>query len=274
MPELPEVETVVQSIRPLVWGCEIVGFAYAAKGRAPNVTAEQLRGQTIHHVGRLGKYIVFKLNDGCLISHLRMTGQWFFTDKVEPAPDTHPHFRWGMTMRDHGGEFSGYLWFRDARRFGTLDWAPSLVEHEPISRIGADGLLLLEQKVIFKIVARAAKTRRPIKTFLLDQSVIAGAGNIYASEVLFETGVDPTTRTSDLGPAKIAQICHRLDDIVVRSIGLGGSSIADYDGGMYHEILEVYGREGEPCSGCGTKIERMAQAGRSTFYCPKCQGVE
>lgn len=274
IPELPEVETVVQFIRPLVWGCEIVEFVCASKGRTPNVDVEQLRGQTIHHVDRFGKYISFKLDDGYLISHLRMTGQWLFADKDQPVPDTHRHFRWGMAMLDLEGEFSGYLWFRDVRRFGTLDWVPSLVEYEPFSRLGVDGLNLNGAKEAFKVAVKASKTRRTIKSFLLDQSIIAGVGNIYSVEVLFEVGVDPRMRACDLSSSKIKEICLKLHEIFLRSISLGGTSISDYTGGRYHEILKVYDREGEPCVGCGTKIERMAQAGRSTFYCPRCQGVE
>ena len=120
----------------------------------------------------------------------------------------------------------------------------------------------------------AAKTRRPVKNFLLDQTVIAGVGNIYASEALFEARVNPTTPTRDLPAEKIEEICTVLHRIFKQAIYYGGSSISDYSGGQYHEVLKVYGRAGEPCYECNTPIERMTQAGRGTFLCPKCQGVE
>jgi len=273
LPELPEVETNIRLIRPFIWGSHILGFVQSKAGRQPEVSNPQLRGQAVHHVGRWGKYIIFKLGNGYLISHLRMTGQWHFTPVGCPTPYTEPHFRWAMTISDQENSFSGFLWFRDARRFGTLDWTPTLSEYKPFSNLGPDGLTLDDPKVIFGVIAQAAKSRRPIKNFLLDQSVIAGCGNIYCSEILFELGVDPTTRTMDLGAAHIEELCLGLHQLFVRAIEQGGSSVSDYLGGRYHELLKVYKRDGEPCFSCGATIKRMVQAGRSTFYCPKCQGV-
>ena len=274
MPELPEVETVVRTIRPLVWGCEIASFIYTGAGKPPNVTINQVQGQTIKHVSRLGKFIIFKLDAGYLVSHLRMTGQWHFADATRPAPNLDKHFRWGMAINGHNGAFAGYFWFKDVRKFGTLDWTKTLPGYGPFQRLGVDGLHLGSTKTVLKIIALAAKSRRPIKNFLLDQSVIAGTGNIYASEVLFESRVDRTDFACDLPPTAIEKICHKLYDIFLRSIDLGGSSISDYVGGRYQEVLSVYGREGECCVTCGDKIKKMTQAGRGTYYCPACQGVD
>lgn len=254
-----------------MWGCEILALVCSSVGKLPNVEQKQVAQQVVHHVSRWGKYIIFKLDKGYLISHLRMTGQWLFS----PAPPYSDRaFRWALSMRDHEGRSSGYLWFRDSRRFGTFDWVPSLTEYEPFSRLGIDGLVLDDPKEVFKIVVQARKTRRPIKTFLLDQSIIAGVGSIYCAEILYETGVNPTIKTRDLSDDKIREICFKVYEIFMRAIDLGGSSISDYTGGRYHEVLHVYQRAGEPCDTCGATIKRIIQAGRSTFFCPKCQGAE
>ena len=274
MPELPECETVVRGIRPHVWGCEIIGFMVSNDSKPPEVTAEQVQGQTITHVSRIGKYIVFKLDTGYLVSHLRMTGQWHFTPSDRPGPNSNKYFRWGFTIRGHDGEFSGFLWFKDVRRFGTMTWVSDLSDYPAFKTLGPDGLTLEDQKVVFQIISRATKTRRPIKNFLLDQTVIAGVGNIYASEALFATRTNPTTPTRELPANKINEICTSLCSIFKQSIYYGGSSISDYTGGRYHEVLKVYGRAGEPCYECNTSIERITQAGRGTFLCPTCQGVE
>jgi len=240
---------------------------------ALEVEAEQVQGRTITHVSRVGKYIVFKLDHGYLVSHLRMTGQWHFSPAEEPNPVAKKHFRWAFTIRGHDGKFSGFLWFKDVRRFGTMVWVPCLSDYPAFQTLGPDGLSLDDPKVVFQIVSRAAKTRRPIKNFLLDQDVIAGVGNLYASEALFETRTNPKTSTKKLSQGDISSICAALHRIFKQAIDYGGSSISDYMGGRYQEVLKVYGREGLPCYDCNTTIERVTQAGRGTFLCPKCQGV-
>lgn len=269
------METVVRYIRPLVWGCEVIGFMQRPNQKNPvDITTELVRGKKINHVGRVGKYIVFSLDDGYLVSHLRMTGQWFFTDKEKPAPNAEKHFRWGLTVRDLSGEFSGYLWFNDPRKFGTLEWVSSLYNYEVFGRLGPDGLLLNDPKVIYQVFLAAQKSRRPIKNFLLDQKVIAGVGNIYASEALFEAKINPLEAANKLTQSQVERLCRATYRIFKLAIDLGGASISDYTGGRYHELLRVYGRVGEDCYECNRQIEKTTQAGRSTFFCPKCQGVE
>jgi formamidopyrimidine-DNA glycosylase len=271
MPELPEVESVVRNIRPHVWGCRISAMVCSEAGKLPEVGQKQVQNRVIRHVGRRGKYIFFSLNDGFLVSHLRMTGQWLFS--TDP-PYKDKAFRWAFSIDDLEGKPSGYLWFRDPRKFGTMVWVPSLADYEPLERLGPDGLDLDDPKVIQLILLQAERARRPIKTFLLDQNNIAGLGNIYVSETLYETGVDPTTPTQNLSVEKIKEICEKAREIFLRAIDLGGSSISDYTGGHYHKVLHVYGREGEPCDKCGGPIKRITQSGRSTFFCPNCQGDE
>lgn len=273
MPELPECETVVRSIRPHIWGCKIIRFI-AAEGHELDIDGDRLQEQNIRHVGRIGKYIIFKLDDGYLVSHLRMTGQWRFVNKKYPAPTADKHFRWAFTIRGHDGNFVGHLWFKDVRKFGTMVWVDSLAEFEPFSRLGVDGLELDDPKEVFKICQVAKKTRRPVKNFLLDQAVIAGCGNIYASEALFKSKINPKVSTRDLESDVITTLCSNLHEIFQKSVDLGGSSVSDYTGGQYQDVLQVYGRKKEPCFECSTPIEKITQAGRSTFFCPTCQGEE
>jgi len=270
LPELPESESVVLSIRPHIWGKRIEDF-YVLGKNAPEVDSTKVVGSVIHHVERIGKYIIFKLDDGYLVSHLRMTGQWEFrNEQVTPSK----HLRWGFKIADTAEGEGGVLWFKDVRKFGTLVWVNSLYEYGPISKLGVDGLRLEEPKQMFSIILAAQKSRRPIKNFLLDQKVIAGAGNIYATEVLYAAGVDPRTVTKDLPEADIIKICHLLCRMFKHSIFLGGCTISDHVGGSYQDMLQVYGREGLPCHTCDSKIVKILQAGRGTFYCPRCQGEE
>jgi formamidopyrimidine-DNA glycosylase len=273
LPELPECETVVRSIRPHIWGCKIIRFILA-EGQSLDVDGEEVKDQTIRHVGRMGKYIIFKLDRGYLVSHLRMTGQWLFVNKDYPAPTADKHFRWAFTIRGHDGNFIGHLWFKDVRKFGTMVWVDSLSDFEPFSRLGPDGLNLDDPKEVFKIIQAAKKSRRPVKNFLLDQAVIAGCGNIYASEALFRSRLSPKIPTRDLESEQITTLCAHLYEIFKKSVDLGGSSVSDYAGGRYQDVLQVYGRNKEPCFECSTLIERITQAGRSTFFCPTCQREE
>ena len=271
IPELPECETVVRTIRPLVWGCDIIGFSCNDASNPPKVLAKQVEGQSITHITRVGKYIVFKLTKGYLISHLRMAGQWHFSKR---DPVASKHFRWGLTIRDHEQKASGFLWFKDPRKFGTFVWVPSLNDYPQLSELGPDGLDISDPKTIYSVISKCRNTSRPIKNVLLDQSVIAGSGNIYCSESLFAAKIDPRTPASELSDEKIADLCVKLCEIFNRAIDMGGSSISDYSGGRYHEVLQVYGREDQPCYECNDTIERIKQAGRSTFFCPSCQGDE
>jgi formamidopyrimidine-DNA glycosylase len=273
LPELPEVESVVRKVRPHVWGCKITSLI-VADGISPETSQEQVQGQTIRHISRIGKYIVFKLDSGYLVSHLRMTGQWHFAAKNYPAPTTDKYFRWAFSLTDHDGEFCGYLWFKDVRKFGTLVWTESLYNYPPLAKLGPDGLDLGEPKRLFSIIHAASKSRRPIKNFLLDQRVISGCGNIYAAEALFAAKINPQTPTRDLSREQVVHLCTELYSIFQESIDLGGSSISDHADGQYQDVLQVYGRAQSPCYTCGTVIKRITQAGRSTFFCPSCQGEE
>ena len=253
MPELPEVETVIRSIRGTVVDCKISKFP-----RFPH-----LEGQSIVWIDRRGKYIIFCLDQGYLVSHLRMTGQWFLNDSTPEDK----HYRWGMDLE---GPFNGHLWFRDIRKFGTLDWVEtSLKGYKPLDILGPDGMDLPGYTAEF-VQRRMAKSSKPIKNLLLDQSVIAGPGNIYVCELLWYLGINPEKPAKECVD-KAFDICNLFHKIFEEAIEEGGCSVSDYLGGKYHEKLKVYGKTGEPCFQCGTSISRIVQSGRSTFYCSYCQ---
>lgn len=232
-----------------------------------------LKGKEILDVFRLGKYIVFQLNQGCLISHLRMTGQWFCADGwyeefFGPGKNM-PHLRWAFMMVDDKGAYN-HMWFSDVRKFGTLEYVDDYRSYPPIRSLGPDGLDLRSDEARSFVEKKLLKSSKPIKNILLDQTVIAGIGNIYASSILWEIGVSPLKPSKECIP-KVNDLCGATVTILEEAIKYGGSSISDYLGGTYHERLKVYGKEGQPCPRCSTEISKITQAGRSTFYCPNCQ---
>jgi len=273
MPELPECETIVRTIRPAVWGCSVLDLV-VAPGATPEVSLDQIKGQVIRTVERQAKYIVFKLDTGYLVSHMRMTGQWFFAPPNVTIPGDNKYFRWGLSLAGPDGKFCGHLWFQDVRKFGTLVWTEDLHNYKPIAKLGPDGLSLRQPKKVYSVISAAKKSKRPIKNMLLDQKVVGGNGNIYSSECLFAAMVDPRSPARDLDSESIIDICENLYNIFQDAIDLGGTTLSDHQGGMYQHVLQVYGREKEPCFVCSTPIVKITQAGRSTYFCPKCQGGE
>lgn len=213
-------------------------------------------------VFRLGKYIIFELDEGYLISHLRMTGQWFFAEEDNPPLN---YERWVIPL---GG--GSKLVFTDVRRFGTLSFVGNLIDYGQLSLLGPDGLELNAPEAVTSVGTKLSKSRKPIKNALLDQSIIAGIGNIYAAQILWELGIHPSTIAKDVA-YRASEICSTTYSIFCQAIELGGCSISDYKGGKYHEKLTVYGKEGKPCPKCSTQVSKMIQSGRSTFYCSSCQ---
>jgi len=272
VPELPEVETVVRELRPRLVGKRITRVEFSPyslrRPWLPDWNA-LLLGQRVGTVGRRGKWIVVGLKDGLrLVIHLGMTGQLLVGAARQPlAPHTHI-----VISLNRGRE---QLRFRDIRRFGsaTLFTDPALLErffHQ--AGLGPEPFDL--QPAYWR--ARLACTSRCLKAILLDQRVVAGVGNIYADESLFEARLRPT----QLGRATSAGEAERLRRAVAivldRAIARRGSSIRDYVGGSgekgsYQKEFRVYGQAGAPCPRCATPIERIRLAGRSTHFCPRCQ---
>jgi len=289
MPELPEVEVTRRRISPLLCGREIAAVTARPASSffltPPATLRRRLLGRRVVALDRRGKYLLGELDDGSrLLLHLGMTGQLVAASAESPrlyrlrdrhagasatpgsASDEHVHLRLGF--RDRGEEIR----FRDPRRFGRVQWLAAEAACPRLERLGPDAL----EATAAALRGALARRRAPIKALLLDQSLLAGVGNIYADEALFAAGLRPLRPGGALSPHAVATLLAALQRILCASIAQGGTSISDFvapDGsdGAYVNELGVYGREGLPCTACGATIRRIVIAGRSSHYCPRCQ---
>lgn len=287
MPELPEVETIRRDLEDLIVGLKIEKTEI--KDSKINLGARQktLKGNSILKIDRIGKLLVFELKDGqSLLIHLKMTGQLVFCGPAKLVGGGHP-FKKGSFWDNTGGvlpnkhtrfliHFQGSkrLFFNDIRRFGYV----KIVSREEKEKIFAGfGPEPLKKDFNFKNLKEALGNRKiSIKAALLNQEIIAGIGNIYADETLFEAGIDPGRPAGELTDEEIKKIVDSARRVIKKAIKYRGTTFSNYlDGqgqkGNYLEKLKVYGREGEKCPKCGGKIKKTNLASRSTFYCPKCQ---
>jgi formamidopyrimidine-DNA glycosylase len=272
VPELPEVETVVREIRPHLEGRRLTGVKVSPHPLRRRWSADWeavLLGQRVTSVRRRGKWIILDLAGGRhLLIHLGMTGQLrVHAAEEESAPHTHLIFN-----LDRGRE---QLRFRDVRRFGSA----LLFENRPELEQFFEGAQLgPEPSDLDPAYWRAclAKTARCLKAVLLDQRVVAGVGNIYADESLFEARLHPARLGKDVTRAEADRLRKAVGHVLNQAINRRGSSIRDYVGGSgergeYQKEFRVYGRTEQPCVRCRTPIECRRLAGRSTHFCPRCQ---
>jgi formamidopyrimidine-DNA glycosylase len=273
VPELPEVETVVRDLRPLLVGRRFVSVRRASKHklRLPwdDAWPALLGGRTVDAISRRGKWIVVHLDDGSFfVVHLGMTGQLTVVEAVTPVPD-HLHLVLDLDNGVH------QLRFRDVRRFGSVTRFAGQAELETFFVVNGLG------PEPFDLDGKAwrqalAGTTRAIKAVLLDQGVVAGVGNIYADEALFLARIHPARRGCDLTPAEADRLRKAVAKVLTTAIEKRGSSIRNYIGGSglageYQEEFRVYSRTGQECPRCGAAIAQLRLAGRSAHYCPKCQ---
>jgi len=264
MPELPEVQTIVSAYRERLEGRRIARFTSRwPRNCLPDAAAVAAAGQgrTIRAVGRRGKWIVLELSPrGALLVHLRMSGrfEWSAADAPEPR-----HVRAVLDFDD-----GHRLWFCDARKFGRIRYV-----EDPAQATAELGLEPLEPSfTTAALAARLAGRARQIKPLLLDQTVIAGLGNIYTDEALFRAGIYPLARAADVSPAQVRSLRKAIRDVLSQAIAREGTSIDwSYPGGRMQSALRVYGRAGKPCRRCGAEIQAMRVAQRGTHYCPVCQ---
>jgi len=260
MPELPEVETVVRSVAAQLAGRKIVSTSFTSRFVTPGSRAklsQRLAGRRIESVTRRGKFILIALDRGNLTVHLGMTGKLLL--EGESGEHTHGVF----TLDD------GLLLYHDPRQFGRIEWSAGAPPR--IAKLGPEPL-----EISFEEFRARLKRKTRMKALLLNQTFLAGLGNIYADESLFAAGIHPLTPASKLTDARAKKLYDAIRGILRHAIQLGGSSISDYvngrgERGWFQMEHRAYGREGEPCANCGRPIRKILVAQRGTHYCPHCQ---
>jgi formamidopyrimidine-DNA glycosylase len=269
MPELPEVETTVRGLVPVLEGRRLT----SVEARRPDLRRafpadlrQRLTGARIIGLGRRAKYGLINTDRGdSLVFHLGMSGRW----RIDPA---------GLGPHDHlllETEEGRRLALNDPRRFGSVDLLPTeaLDGYEPFAKMGPEPL---GEAFSANTLAAALRGRSaPIKALLLDQRIVAGLGNIYVCEALHMAGIAPGRAGGRISRPRLARLVEAVKVVLVAAIEAGGSTLRDYarpDGelGYFSKQWRVYGREGEAC-GCGAPIRRRAEGGRSTFFCASCQ---
>ncbi|HEV3144034.1 MAG TPA: bifunctional DNA-formamidopyrimidine glycosylase/DNA-(apurinic or apyrimidinic site) lyase [Gemmataceae bacterium] len=271
MPELPEVETVVRDLRPLLCGQRLIAVHTSRrKLRQPWKRAWQshVLGKRVEAVRRRGKWIIVDLEQSShLLVHLGMTGRFTVVESQTPkAAHTHVIFRLNDGERE--------LRFADIRRFGSVRYCANPDELDRLlgSKLGPEPWEMDPND----FYQRLRSSRRCLKAILLDQSVIAGVGNIYADESLFVARLSPKQLGARSTRAQTDRLLRAITEVLNQAIRYRGSSIRDYVGGngeqgQYQNEFQVYGRAGEPCPNCGRAIACIRLAGRATHFCPRCQ---
>jgi formamidopyrimidine-DNA glycosylase len=280
MPELPEVETVARGLRLTILGRRILSVTLRKTDFIddPSLIERHLPGRRIEAVERYGKFMLLRLSgaqgeenlsngDGApaaLLVHLGMTGQIASTAAAKPW-EKHTHAGFAL---DDGRE----LRYTDARRFGRLAYLTAAALPVELESFGADPLEVTGAEFAARMRARRSR----IKVLLLDQTVLRGVGNIYADESLWRARIHPAKLGANLSAKQVAVLHRALQEILKNAILLRGSSISDFvdtDGepGEYQQHHRAYGREGEKCYRCGSIIRRAIVAGRSSYFCPRCQ---
>jgi len=292
MPELPEVETVRRGLEPAMVGATLTRVEQRRPDLRfpfPDRFAERLVGSAVTSVGRRAKYLLVDLSSGeVLVMHLGMSGRFLVAKGGKTiAPGEFHYEHGGENAHDHvvfGLSNGATVTYNDARRFGFMDLVPRR-EVETCRHFAGMGIEPLGNELSGEAIAALLAGRRtPLKAALLDQRLIAGLGNIYVSEALFRAGLHPERPAGRLArrTGRPTEKAHRLAavirDVLTEAVEAGGSTLRDHaqvDGslGYFQHRFRVYDREGEPCPNpaCGAPIRRMVQAGRSTFYCARCQ---
>jgi len=273
MPELPEVETVVAGLKPQITGAKLVSVSNSGKNlRYPLPDFSILLQQHIQNVERRAKYLLFHFENGqTLIWHLGMTGQFHVLAQHE-TPAKHEHvsltFSNGDTLR-----------YRDTRRFGYAGLCDThaLEQHAWFAQLGVEPLSNDFSGDYLRDILKSRKTS--IKQAIMDNHVVVGVGNIYASESLFRCKIHPQQRANNLKPKQYQTLVQHIKTVLAEAIEAGGSTISDFvkaDGkpGYFAHRFQVYGREGKACFTCKTSIEKMVLGGRASFFCPQCQKVK
>lgn len=272
MPELPEVETVKNTLKKIILKRKItdvdVRYSNIIEYPTSSEFIKQIKNQTFNDIKRKGKWLMFELDDYYLLSHLRMEGKYFIKKKSAEL-DKHEHVIFKL---DNGEE----LRYRDTRKFGKmlLVKKDEVNDAKPIKELGLEPW---DENLTSEYLLDKYKSKKlPIKSVLLDQSIITGIGNIYADEILFLSKINPLTKTSTLLKQDCDKIIKYTKEILEKAIELGGTTIKSYESsegvhGRFQVNLLVHSKAGEICPMCTNKIEKIVVGGRGTYYCKVCQ---
>ena len=270
MPELPEVETTRLGITPHITGQTIKNVIVRNKNLRWPITAilkKDLMGRQFEKIDRRGKYLLCYTDHGCMIMHLGMSGSLRIINK-NIKPEKHDHldimFASGNILR-----------FHDPRRFGSVIWTrKDPLQHKLIKDLGPEPLSKdFNGTWLYK---RSRKRTQAIKNFIMDSHHVVGVGNIYASESLFLAGISPKRKAGNVSLERYERLTKAIKKILKQSIKQGGTTLRDFfnsEGkpGYFQQQLNVYGRAGQPCKKCKSKIKEIKLGQRSSFYCPVCQ---
>lgn len=270
MPELPEVETTANALRPYLEGKTLTSIATSGKKlrqHVPNLSG--LKGHTIHSIRRRAKYMLLEFdNQQTLVIHLGMSGRM----KAEQTPFA------SLGKHDHLAlaTAEGHVTLHDPRRFGLvlLMNTADVTQHPLFTTLGPEPLTDLTAQHLHAALAK--RTTLALKPALMDAKVVVGVGNIYASEALFDAGLSPLRKANSLTLKQTTRLAGSIRKVLTKAITAGGSSLRDYAHptgtlGNFQTMFCVYGRKGKPCPACGGAIAQITQAQRSTFWCPTCQ---
>lgn len=272
MPELPEVETVKETLKKVVLNKKINNAIVLYPNIIDTPVVEEfikeIKNQTIHNIHRRGKWLIFELDNYYLLSHLRMEGKYIMRHHGE-AYEKHEHVIFELDDETE-------LRYKDTRKFGRMH----LVKKEELDSCKAlsnVGMEPFDENLNSKYLLDKYKTKKlPIKTVLLDQSIVAGIGNIYADEILYLCKLNPLKQANEVTKKEADKIIIYTREVLGKAISLGGTTIRSYESsegvhGRFQQELLVHNKEHENCSHCQTEIIKITVGGRGTYYCPKCQ---
>ncbi len=271
MPELPEVETTRRGLIPWMRGATIADLIVReSRLRWPIASdlAARLRGQVVTDLTRRGKYLIVSLEQGALIIHLGMSGSLRIVGPGIRPGSSEP---FDLVL---AGESAMAVRMRDPRRFGALLFSEDPLRHPLIAPLGPEPLEPGFGGAYLR--ARSHGRRIAIRDLLLNGHIVAGIGNIYANEALFEAGIHPGRAAGRIGADRYEALAQAVIAVLSRAVEAGGTTLKDFAGsdgrpGYFQQQLRVYGREGRPCPRCTTPVARLLAGGRSSYYCPKCQ---
>ncbi len=273
MPELPEVETVRRVLKTWTINKTIVKteifYDKVLEGITYKDFNSKIVNQKIHDINRIGKYLLFVLDDYILLSHLRMEGKYYLVNGEITDEKMNKHKIITFTLND-----GSTLLYHDVRKFGKMKLLDKdrYMSDASLKKLGKEPFTMTKED-LYNLIN---KSNKPIKELILDQSVVAGLGNIYADEVLFLSKINPKRVGKNVSIDECDKIIKNSVTVLNKAIELGGSTIRSYHfgnhvDGKFQNVLNVYGKKGEKCPNCGCIIEKTTVGGRGTHYCPNCQ---